>query len=84
MSRGSPFRQFLSGDVISTIQEALRHVGYEIPADCKSVSVDSETAPTYIRVDGVKHILKDEDRELVLRAIQLHRVRHRVGNSAKR
>lgn len=71
-------------EVISTIMDALREVGYEIPVDCKSVSLDSETSPTYIRVDGERRELSDEDRALVLRAIQLHRVRHRVGNSAKR
>jgi hypothetical protein len=80
----SPFPTIVNNDeIISTIIDALRAVGYPVPSDAKAVSLDSETTPTYIKIDGVKRELSDEDRELVVRAVQLHRVKHRVGNSAR-
>lgn len=78
----NPFRSIPGTAVISTIMDALRAVGYAIPDDTKSVIVDSETEPTYVKVDGVKQLLDDADRALVVQAIQLHKVRHRVGTSA--
>lgn len=64
---------------IATIMEALKMVGYDLPEGCQSVTLDNETAPTRIGfICHMRRSLDDEQSKLVAKAVQLHKVGHRL------
>lgn len=64
---------------VATIMEALKLVGYDLPEGCTSVKIDSEDAPTRASfICHVRRVLSPEETELVAKAVQLHKVGHRL------
>ena len=69
------------------IIDVLKSVGFDVPKGAYQVTLDSETNPTRIRFDctvaaseyrRVRFELSAGQRQLVLKAVQVHRVGHRM------